>query len=332
MEKGPDSCMGVECADSEPVSDSRRELTSATRRSRAGGVAPSPLPEIGCFVHEGHRYSYELHGRGERSVVLLHGILLDSNMNRRLAASIAAGGFRVVLLDLLGHGRSEKPRHASQHRMDIYAGQVIALLDELGIDRAVIGGVSLGADVALQAAVRAPERVQGLIIEMPVLEMAAPVAAVSFVPLMLTIHYLRPLVRAVTSTVSRLPRPGIDIVDSILNLLSSDPDEVAAVLHGVLLGPVAPTVRERQSIKVPTIVVGHRADLLHPFSDARTLARQIPEAELVEAHSIMELRLSPARLTAEILAFLGRAWPSSPSAVARPAGCTSFNSRGTSRR
>ena len=99
---------------------------------------------------------------------------MDSHMNRRLASDLAAAGNRVVLLDLPGHGLSDKPRHASSHRIDSYAHYVVALLDHLGIGEAVIGGVSLGGNVSLLVAAHAPERVRGLVIEMPVLEWASP--------------------------------------------------------------------------------------------------------------------------------------------------------------
>ena len=77
-----------------------------------------------------------------------------------------------MLLDLLGHGRSDKPTHASTYRIDSYAEQVIALLDHLGVEGAVLGGISLGANVSLFAATRYPERTRALILEMPVLERA----------------------------------------------------------------------------------------------------------------------------------------------------------------
>lgn len=260
------------------------------------------------FQYAGHTLSYEIHGRGDRVVVLLHGILLDTSVNRRLARSLADHGYRVVLMDLLGHGRSDRPRHAAEHRMDLYARHVVALLDHLRVRRAVLGGLSLGADVALQAAVAAPDRVQGLILEMPVLENAAPAAAMFFVPLLLALHYLSPLVRPLTSVVARLPRPASTFIEVALGLASADPHETAAVLHGVLLGPIAPTVEERQAIQVPTLVIGHRSDLLHPYSDAEKVAGQIPGARLVEARSIAELRLSPERLTGEVVEFLDGAW------------------------
>src|SRR5215469_12637803 len=112
-----------------------------------------------------YRLNYEIYGSGDRTLVWVHGILLDANLSRSLARALAAKGNRVVLLDLLGHGRSDKPRHSGPHRMDLYSDQVLCLLDELGVDQVVLGGVSLGTNVSLLTAVRAPERVRGLVLE-----------------------------------------------------------------------------------------------------------------------------------------------------------------------
>src|SRR5262249_1250489 len=85
---------------------------------------------------------------------------------------------------------------------------------------------------------------------------------------------------------------------------SMQPEAIAAVLHGLLVGPVAPEIEQRRAIAVPTLIVGHDNDLIHPFSDAENLAQQIPNARLVQARSMFELRLPPARLTGEITRFL----------------------------
>jgi pimeloyl-ACP methyl ester carboxylesterase len=262
------------------------------------------------FEHEGYRLGYEVHGEGRRVIVLLHGLLLDAGINRQLARRLAEHGYRVVLLDLLGHGASDKPPHATQHRMDRYAREVLALLDELGLDRAVVGGVSLGANVSLLLAVQAPQRVAALLIEMPVLEWATPAAASLFVPMLLAVSYGRWLFRFVTSLTRRLPRTGVDALDSVLNMLSAEPEEIAAVLHGLLVGPIAPEIERRRAIRVPTLIIGHENDLIHPFSDAENLAQQIPNARLIEANSMFELRLKPERLTHEIVRFLDEVFPS----------------------
>jgi pimeloyl-ACP methyl ester carboxylesterase len=281
----------------------------AGRRSRSHGLGRAAPPyEVGMFESGDVRLSYEVHGHGPRVLVFMHGILLDANLNRRLAQDLAALGNRVVLLDLPGHGLSEKPRRASFHRMDTYAHHVVALLDHLGLDTAVIGGVSLGGNVSLLAATLEPDRVQGLIIEMPVLEWALPAAAATFIPMLLAVHFARPVVRQLASAIRRLPRTGNGAVDSVMNAFSSDPVETAAVLHGILAGPVAPTVAEREAIDVPCLVIGHRVDRIHPFHDAEQLARRLPQGELLEANSVLELRFRPERLTTEINRFLDTAW------------------------
>ena len=255
-----------------------------------------------------YQLNYEVYGSGDRTLVWLHGILLDANLSRGLARALAARGNRVVLLDLLGHGRSDKPRHSAPHRMDLYAGQVVHLLDELGVDQVVLGGVSLGTNVSLLTAVRAPERVRGLVLEMPVLESAVPAAALFFVPLLLQVRYARTPLRLVSKVVSRLPLSGIGPLDSLLSAVGSDPDEIAAVLNGMLMGPMAPTAEQREGITAPALVLGHGIDLVHSFADARRLARQLPDARLIRTRTFAELWVRPARLTAEIAGFLDRVW------------------------
>jgi pimeloyl-ACP methyl ester carboxylesterase len=272
---------------------------------RRGGPGTSTL---GTFTHDGNRLAYEVHGRGPRVTVLMHGLLLDAGVNRALARSLADAGHRVVLLDLLGHGRSDKPRRASAHRMDFYADQVVALLDHLELDQAVVGGVSLGADVALMTAQRHPSRVRGLVLEMPVLENATPFAAMLFVPLLLGMHYGGPVARWGTALLGRLPRTGAEALDSFLDAASMHPDEIKAVLHGILMGPLGPTEGERAEMAVPTLVIGHNGDPLHPHTDAARLARQMPAATLVTARSFLELRIAPERLTGEIRDFVDRVW------------------------
>jgi pimeloyl-ACP methyl ester carboxylesterase len=255
-----------------------------------------------------YRLAYEVYGSGDRVLVWMHGLLLDANLSRGLARALAARGNRVVLLDLLGHGRSDKPRHAGAHRMDLYADQVLRLLDELGVDQVVLGGVSMGTNVSLLATVRAPQKVRGLVLEMPVLEWAVPAAALVFLPLLLGVHYTRSALRLVSRAAARVPRSGFGPLDSFVSAATSDPDEIAAVLHGVLLGPIAPTIEERRSITAPALVLGHGIDLIHSFSDARRLTSQLADARLIRTRTLAELWVRPARLTAEISEFLDRVW------------------------
>ena len=262
----------------------------------------------GTFTYNGHQLAYDVYGSGRRLLVYMHGLLLDSDLNRGIAEALAQRGNRVLLLDLLGHGRSDRPTHASEYRIDSYAGQVFALLDELEAPEAVLGGLSLGANVSLFAATQQPERVRGLVLEMPVLEWAVPTAALAFVPMLLAAHYGRSLMRVVSGGFRRLPRTPYGPLNSLLHAASLPPEVMAAILHGVLVGPVAPTLDQRSEIAAPTLVLAHANDLIHPFDDAVNLAEQMPKASLVRARSPLELRLRPDRLTDVIANFLVDTW------------------------
>jgi pimeloyl-ACP methyl ester carboxylesterase len=274
-----------------------------------GALAPGGIVHrTGTFTHRGHRLTYDDYGTGDQLLVYMHGLLLDSDLNRGIAEAMAERGHRVILLDLLGHGHSDKPTHASAYRIDSYAHQVVALLDHLEAPTAALGGVSLGANVSLFTASMCPERVQGLVLEMPVLERAVPAAALTFVPMLLATHYGRPLHRLVAGGVRRLPRTRFGPVNSALTSLALPPEVVAAVLHGVLVGPITPTQEQRAAITCPVLALGHQHDLVHPFSDANAIAAELPAGQLERAASPFELRLRPRRLTECIAEFLSDIW------------------------
>src|SRR5262249_8737538 len=98
------------------------------------------------------------------------GLLLSQRMHAANALELARRGHRVITPDLLGHGRSSRPQDMTLYSMRQFGEQVVALLDHLDIDEAVIGGASLGANTALQVAVDRPDRVRAMVVEMPVLD------------------------------------------------------------------------------------------------------------------------------------------------------------------
>ncbi len=265
---------------------------------------PSAQPVQRSFTHDGHHLAFEEVGDGERVVVLLHGLLLSRRMHRPLAASLAKRGFRCVSLDLLGHGDSDRPIDMTRHSMQQYAGSTLALLDFLEVERAVVLGTSLGANTALELATVAPERVRGLVVEMPVLDNAILAAAVTFLPFMLAMRFAAPAIRAVNALARRVPATGLPLLDALMDWPRDPPEPSLAVLQGLFFGRIAPPRQVRRLLDVPVLVIGHPNDPVHPFSDSDELAAELPRAQLVRAESILELRLRPARLTGEIAAFL----------------------------
>ena len=86
------------------------------------------------------------------------------------------------------------------------------------------------------------------------------------------------------------------------------PGPGAAVLQGIIFGRTAPHRTQRRTFQAPALVIGHPRDPVHPFSDADMLAAELPNGRLIDANSIVELRLRPARLTAKIADFVDEVW------------------------
>lgn len=263
------------------------------------------------FGYDGFKIAYEVHGAPEtsaRPLVLIHGLLFPRKHHRSLALTLADRGNRVILIDLLGHGTSDCPKHSRHYTMEIFGRQVIGLLDHLDIPQAVLGGTSLGANAALEATNHAPERVKAMILEMPVLERAVPVAALFFVPLTMAYAQLSTPINWMAQLVRRAPTFGTLYGEVFRDLLSRDPVGSAAVLHGLLTGRVAPHPSDREKMEQPALIMGHYRDLLHPFSDAEALHRELHNSELVQSSSFFELRFPPNRLSDRVADFLDEAW------------------------
>jgi pimeloyl-ACP methyl ester carboxylesterase len=237
-------------------------------------------------------------------VLLLPGLLFSRKMHRPLAEQLASRGHRVLCLDLLGHGDSDRPPEMTEYSMTNFGEQAIAVLDHLRIDQAIIGGTSLGANATLEAAAHAPDRVKGLIVEMPVLDNALLACAVAFTPLLVSLTFGAPLVRLGGVAARALPRGRSHLADMLLDWASQDPKPSASVLQGLFFGRVAPPSPERRKMRHKALVIGHPRDPVHPFSDSDMLVRELPNSRLIEASSILELRLTPERLTGEITGFV----------------------------
>jgi pimeloyl-ACP methyl ester carboxylesterase len=244
-----------------------------------------------------------------RPLILLHGLLLSQEMHRPLAEELASRGNRVITLDLLGHGQSERPRDMWRYSMPIFGQQVIALMDHLQLEQAVVMGTSLGANAALEVASERPERLRGLVIEMPVLDNGLLASALAFTPVLMSLTFGEPVMKLLARVARAVPRSVLPHFGNVmLDLLRQEPGPGGALLQGLFFGRIAPPRSERATFQAPTLVLGHPRDPVHPFSDAGMLAKEMPNARLLEANSLVELRMQPDRLTGEVAAFLDEVW------------------------
>jgi pimeloyl-ACP methyl ester carboxylesterase len=260
------------------------------------------------FRHGGQRLAYEIYGEGSRNLVLLPGLLLPSRMHEPLALALVERGNRVITLDLLGHGESDRPRDMWRYSMPSFGRQVVALLDHLELDQAIVGGTSLGANTTLEVASLAPARLRGMVIEMPVLDNALLASALTFTPLLVSLTFGEPITRPLAAALRRVPRVFGHYPNVFLDWVSQEPGPSAALLQGLFFGRTAPHREERKTFEAPALVLGHPREPIHPFSDAKMLAEELPNGRLIEANSLFELRFRPERLTNIIGDFIDECW------------------------
>jgi hypothetical protein len=162
--------------------------------------------------------------------------------------------------------------------------------------------------VTLEVAAAAPDRLRGMVVEMPVLDNALLGCALAFTPLLVSLTFGAPLTRLVSRAASLVPRGLSHLTDTGLDWISRDPAPSAAILQGLFFGRVAPPRSERGRMETTALVIGHPRDPIHPFSDADMLVRELRNGRMLEANSLLELRLAPARLTNEIATFIDDCW------------------------
>jgi pimeloyl-ACP methyl ester carboxylesterase len=314
---------------------------AASAKGAAARGADSRVTSVSSFRYQGQRIAYTEFGGGpaavtkgggrgrtakssparDRPLILLHGLLLSQEMHRPLAEELAARGNRVITVDLLGHGKSDRPRDMWRYSMAFYGEQVIALMDHLQIDQAVVMGTSLGANAALEIAASKPDRLRALVIEMPVLDNGLLSSALTFTPLLVALTIGEPVMKLLARVTRAMPRRLLPHYGNVmLDVVRQEPGPGGALLQGLFFGRIAPHRSERSTFEVPALVLGHRRDPVHPFSDAGMLVEEMPNARLLEADSLIELRMRPARLTDEIAAFMDEVWGKRGSRAKRPAG------------
>lgn len=110
----------------------------------------------------GLELAFDEAGSGRRALLLIHGHPFDRTMWRPQLEWAAHLGWRVIAPDLRGYGASGPA--GAKTTLDVFAQDLLALLDHLGIERAVVAGLSMGGQIAMELCRMRPERVRGLIL------------------------------------------------------------------------------------------------------------------------------------------------------------------------
>jgi pimeloyl-ACP methyl ester carboxylesterase len=264
-------------------------------RPAAGGSEPTIdelEPRVEEIVLHGHRVSYRTAGQGPL-VVLIHGIAGTSEQWDGVIPLLAEH-FTIVAPDLLGHGRSAKPR--GDYSLGAYAVSVRDLLIALGHRRATVVGHSLGGGVAMQFAYEYPVFCERLVVvssgglgrEVHPLLRAATLPGAEFVLPLIASTRLHSVGLAVGQLLDRLGlRAGSDLAEMARGYASlGETGARQAFLHTLraVIDPtgqrVSATDRLYLSSMMPTLIVWGRQDPLIPAHHGETARRAMPGSQL----------------------------------------------------
>jgi pimeloyl-ACP methyl ester carboxylesterase len=237
------------------------------------------------FDHDTLHFHYLDQGAGT-PFIFQHG--LGANVHQPEDLFRPKPGFRFISMDCRNHGDTQPLSDPDKLNFDSFADDLRGLLTHLGLTHAILGGISLGAGVALNFTLRYPGQVLGLVLSRPAwLDGPAPENSRG-IPA--AAGYIRQygvqegLARFKQSEVYRAVEQQSP--DSAASLASqfADPRAEEAVDRLERLPNDAPNrvASEWATIRVPTLVLGTRRDLIHPYAYAETLARAIPGAALRE--------------------------------------------------
>lgn len=148
------------------MSDALHHLMSRRRflASLGAAVAAAAFGGIACFVeHGGVRIYYEVHGSGP-PLLLHHGWAGSSQSWRQFGyVDALTNSYRLIIMDARGHGRSDKPHDEAAYTMELRTGDVLAVLDAVGVDRVHYWGYSMGGRTGFAFLQRHADRVSSFI-------------------------------------------------------------------------------------------------------------------------------------------------------------------------
>ncbi len=240
---------------------------------------------MSSILHDGIAFHYRESGAG-LPFFFQHGLGGDVNQTFGLFAPPA--GIRLITFDCRGHGQTRPLGPAEKISIASYADDLATLMDRLEIERAIVGGISMGAAVALNFTVRRPERVLAMVMSRPAwLEGRRR----ENVHLYLTIARLirehgarrgQEIFRTSPEYEAAL-RLSVDVAGSLLRQFENPRvEEVVDILERIPQDQPVRTLDDVRRIRVPTLVLANRQDIVHPYEFGTALAEAIPGAEFRE--------------------------------------------------
>ena len=240
------------------------------------------------FNHDSIQFHYRDEGAG-LPFFFQHG--LGAEVSQPFSLFQPPPGFRLIAFDARTHGQTHPAGDPSKLRFNTFGEDLLGLMDHLQINRAIVGGISMGAGIALNFTLRFPERVLGLVLSRPAwLDAPNPwnVKMFCLITQLIRQHGAKRGQEMFKQTAEYKESLQLwpDVANSlVLQFESPQVEETAFRLESIITDTPNPDQQQWKSIHVPTLVLANRQDPIHPFEYGEILAHAIPGAELKEITS-----------------------------------------------
>ncbi|MBI4790616.1 MAG: alpha/beta fold hydrolase [Chloroflexi bacterium] len=251
------------------------------------------MDQIYHIPSDGLEIAAEVFGAGE-PLVFAHGLTGNRHFTRAQFAPLS-DRYRIVIYDQRGHCNSTPVTDPTLYDLSRMADDMATVMDYFQIERAIVGGESMGAATTLQFVFRHPERVKTLLLTVPAFGDAPNPAAEEIRNMGREIAELG-MAGFLKNSAQRLSEKGAtpDVIAVIAKMQSSHDPASLAVACQTVIDWVMDDFSRLRKIQAPTCVIGWPNDNLHPYALAQQVAATIPGARLETMPSLVELFRNPA--------------------------------------
>jgi pimeloyl-ACP methyl ester carboxylesterase len=241
------------------------------------------------FSHNVNEIHYDERGKG-RSLLFLHGLAADKTQGEQALDGLS--GYRLITVDMPGHGKSDLSADCDldqQVGFNAYSDVAAALLEHLGIHSAIVGGISMGAGIALHLALSQPKRVKALLLIRPawldrpgrpqltviedignwIVDGGTDAAVLQLIEHPVYKSAIRDNPACAASLIAAINRP--------------QSKERATVLYRMVEDKPISAIGKLKKCTIPALVVGNNADPLHPAMIAREICGALANARYFHA-------------------------------------------------
>jgi pimeloyl-ACP methyl ester carboxylesterase len=238
------------------------------------------------FEANGIRFYFADDNADRLPFVFQHG--LGADISQPMSFFSEDRPFRLISMDCRGHGKTVPLGNRHFLKFDSFSDDIVNLLDHLNLPKVVMGGISMGAGIALNFALRYPDRTRALILSR-VSWLAEPLPPnLAVFPKIAGLirehgaHRGKELFSASAVFQAALQSSPANASSWMSQFLRERADETFEILESIPNDVPAPDITSWEKVNLPTLVLANRNDPQHPFAYGQVLAREIPGARFAE--------------------------------------------------